>query len=204
MSAPPANGRNHDLAGDVANALLRGRVPLDDALPRLPEKPGLYAIHGSAAVWAELELGSPPDSRPLYVGKSESNLYTRDVATHFGNGRTGSSTVRRSFAALLHDRLDLRGVPRNQDRPERCANYGLTEEHDRRLTQWMRSSLELAIWERDEPTALDDLETRVLTRLLPPVNISKVKTPWRQQVRTARRVMAGEARAWARARGFEC
>jgi hypothetical protein len=58
------NGGNDDLASDVANALLRARVPLDDALHGLPEKPGLYAIHGSAAVWAELELGTPPDSRP--------------------------------------------------------------------------------------------------------------------------------------------
>lgn len=204
MSAPPISSRNVDLASDVANALLRARVSLDHALPSLPETPGLYAIHGSTAVWAELELETPPDSRPLYVGKSESNLYTRDVVTHFGNGRTGSSTVRRSFAALLHDSLDLRGVPRNPDRPERCANFGLTDEHDRRLTQWMRSRLELAIWERDEPTSLDDLETRVLNRLLPPVNISKVRTPWSQQVRKARRVMAAEARAWARARGFEC
>ncbi|MDP8928180.1 MAG: hypothetical protein M3O70_06280 [Actinomycetota bacterium] len=66
------------------------------------------------------------------------------------------------------------------------------------------SSLELAIWERNQSVALDALETLVLRALSPPLNIAKVSTRWSHQVREARKVMAAEARAWARARGFDC
>jgi len=69
----------------------------------VPAAPGLYAIYGNGDVWEELGLGDPPDGRPLYVGKAEDSLASRDLKTHLGNGRTGSSTVRRSFAALLRD-----------------------------------------------------------------------------------------------------
>jgi hypothetical protein len=64
----------------------------------VPGRPGLYAIYGGATTWNELGLGEPPDGRPLYIGKAEDSLVTRDLKTHFGDGRTGQSTVRRSFA----------------------------------------------------------------------------------------------------------
>ena len=143
------SGASEEAVREVVRVLMTHRVLLADELPRLPRAPGLYAVHGSAATWTALNLGEPPDDRPLYVGKSESSLHSRDVMTHFGNGRTGSSTVRRSFAALLRQRLDLRGVPRNRAAPERCANYGLTPEHDTLLTQWMRSHLQLAVWPKE-------------------------------------------------------
>lgn len=177
-----------DVADMVLRALAGPRVVLADALPALPANAGLYAVHGSPRVWLQLELGPPPDDRPLYVGKSESSLHNRDVTTHFGNGRTGSSTVRRSFAALLHDTLGLRGVPRNREAPERCANYGLSEAHDAELTRWMRSNLKLSVWERNQSVALNDLETLVLRALSPPLNITKVSTRWSHQVREARKV----------------
>jgi hypothetical protein len=43
---------------------------------------------------------------------------------------------------------------------------------------------------------LDEVETAVLECLLPPLNIDKVRTPWRQQVRSGRQRMAAEARLW--------
>lgn len=188
----------------VLAALAGPGVGLAEAMPQLPTGPGLYAVHGHAEVWQALSLGLPPDGRPLYVGKSESSLHAREVATHFGDGRTGSSTVRRSFAALLHDSLGLRGVPRNRDRPERCAKYGLVEEHDAALTRWMRERLQLSAWPKDRTVSLEDLETDALQELLPPVNLAKVVTTWKPLVKDARRRMAAEARMWARERGFDC
>lgn len=205
MSASPfLSGLSRNEIGEVVRALAGPRIGLAEPLPELPGTPGLYAVHGSASAWREFGLGDPPDDRPLYVGKSESSLQSRDVSTHFGDGRTGSSTVRRSFAALLHDTLGLRGVPRNRETPERCANYGLVEQHDTALTRWMRTHLELAVWEKDRAVVLDELETDVLGQLLPPVNLAKIATPWKQQVGDARKVMTAEARAWARERGFDC
>ena len=71
-------------------------------------------------------LNGPPDDRPLHVGKAEDSLLTREIKTHFGDGRTGSSTVRRSFAALLAHTLDLQGLPRNSAKPGYFSNYGLS------------------------------------------------------------------------------
>lgn len=149
-------------------------------------------------MWLELRLGEPPDDRPLYLGKSESSLARRDLRTHFADGRTGSSTVRRSFAALLRDSEGFRGLPRNPERPERPANFGLAEADDARLTAWMRSKLELACWPKPADATLAEVERECLAVLRPPLNLTSVQTPWTAQVMSARRLMADDARAWIR------
>lgn len=107
----------------ILSALAGPGLPIPAASVVVPDAPGLYAIHGGAFVWKELGLGRKPDGRPLYVGKAESSLLARDLRQHFADGRTGSSTLRRSFAALLHDRLELHGIPRNPAKPAYFANY---------------------------------------------------------------------------------
>jgi hypothetical protein len=99
--------------------------------------------------------------------------------SNFRNGRTGSSTVRRSF-----------------------ANYGLSREHDERLTAWMRTNLELAVWPKpEECDSLLQVELVLLGELLPPLNLKDVTTPWTAQLKTARAAMATQARIWAERAG---
>lgn len=183
---------------EPARAALQRPRRLAEAEDSVPGQPGLYTIHGDATVWRELGLGEPPDGRPLYIGKAESSLLVRDVRTHFGDGRTGSSTLRRSFAALLHDSLGLRGRPRNPNNPERPANYGLSPEHDAKLTQWMRERLALATWARpsDCTVPLVTLEDALIDELQPPLNLTGSATAWGARIKEARAVMASEARAW--------
>ncbi len=165
-------------------------------LSRVPSAPGLYAVHGDRSVWQQLDVGSPPDERPLYVGKAEKSLATRDVRTHFTSGKTGSSTLRRSLAALLRQRLDLHACPRNLNKPDGSANYALERDSDDRLTDWMIRNLSLAVWTSSESAVLDDLETAVLAKVRPPLNLMKVSTQWTNDIRRARGVLAVEARAW--------
>jgi hypothetical protein len=73
--------------------------------------------------------------------------------------------------------------------------YGLSVEHDDDLSQWMARRLRLALWPQSG-AKLAMIETAVLIELVPPLNIQKVVTPWRRQVKTARAVLAREARAW--------
>jgi hypothetical protein len=183
---------------EASDALAQPR-PLTAADRAVPARPGLYAIYGGVEAWNELGLGEPPDGRPLYIGKAEDSLVTRDLKTHFGDGRTGQSTVRRSFAALLHDTLGLRGMPRNPTSPAYFSNYGLSADHDTALTRWMRDQLQLAVWPKpsDSTLSLGRVETAMLIELLPPLNLQGVITPWTAQVKAARAVMAREARAWA-------
>ena len=180
----------------IIDALSSPRVPLAASLPTLPPKPGLYAIWPDRESSADLGLDDLPESIPLYVGKAEDSIVTRDINTHFCVGRTGSSTVRRSFAALLRERLDLRGMPRNPSKPGYFANYGLSSRDDEKLTAWMRSHLQLAIWIADGERKLEDVERDVLRFWQPPINIAGVTHRWRADVRQARKAMADQARAW--------
>lgn len=170
--------------------------PIAKAAEHVPRRPGLYAIHAGPKVWLELALGEPPDERPLYLGKAEASLVSRDLDTHLGDGRTGSSTVRRSFAAMLREQLGLEGRPRNPAKPERPSNYGLSPAHDRKLTGWMRDKLSLATWPKPNncPFALVDIEHGLLLMLKPPLNLAGVVTPWTSTVKAARKVMADQAR----------
>ena len=44
--------------------------------------------------------------------------------------------------------------------------------------------------------ALDAVESAVLERIRPPLNLNKVLTPWRDAVKAARKRMADDARGW--------
>jgi hypothetical protein len=157
-------------------------------------------------VWEELGLGAPPDVRPLYLGKAEASLAGRDVSTHFGyvrEGRrtsvTGYSTLRRSLAALLRDVRGFRAQPRSVAKPGHYASYGLSSAQDEELSAWMRERLRLSCWEMSHEIAVPELglvERAVFRRLLPPLNLADIVTPWRPRVVAARQAMTAEARAW--------
>ena len=110
-------------------------------------------------------------------------------------GKTGSSTVRRSLAALLADELELVAVPRNLNKPDASANFALDPASDARLSTWMEHHLRLATWVKPEGTVLGDVETAVVLRLRPPLNLDKVGET-RDRLRRARRRLADSARAW--------
>jgi hypothetical protein len=189
------------LASQAVDSLSGTHYAIADAIDHVPSKPGLYAVYADPETWQELNLEIRVGC-PLYVGKAEESLQSRDIRTHFATGRTGSSTVRRSFAALLPDPLGLRGVPRNMASPERPANFGLVADGDQRLTAWMQKNLFLAYWAKPATeVALDDIETAVIKMWQPPLNLVKVdqRLP---ALSHARRVMADDARTWARERSL--
>ena len=183
------------LLPEAVAALVGVRHARVDALERTPRKPGLYAFSGDEVAWRQLGLTPAFRDQPLYVGKAEKSLSGRDVGTHFATGKTGSSTVRRSLAALLVDDLHLVAVPRNLAKPDGSANFARASASDRRLSEWMDARLTLATWVTPDGAELDEIETLVLRQLQPPLNLDKVGQP-RQRLRSARRRMADAARAW--------
>jgi len=185
-------------------ALSGPRHTVLDATGNLADGAGLYAIYGDADSWSQLGLGQAPANAALYVGRAEDNLVTRELQTHFRTGRTGGSTVRRTFAALLRDHLALRGIPRNQTKPEHLADFALSEEQDALLTGWMTAHLEIAVWPKPpECKVLGDVEVAVLKRWGPPLNLRDTRSTWGARVTAARKLMAGDARTWARERGHK-
>ncbi|PKI89876.1 hypothetical protein CW368_11975 [Actinomycetales bacterium SN12] len=190
-----------DLAAAAVAVLNGERWAITNAAQHVPARPGLYAIYGDERAWRDLQLEPVPDM-PLYVGKAEESLVSRDLNGHFATSpsstpRTGGSTVRRSFAALLRESLDLHGVPRNLAKPERFSNYGLASGGDARLNEWMHSRLTLAVWPAPTgmPVPLGDVETAVIVRFTPPINLDK--NPGKlARLSAARAAMAAEAAAW--------
>ena len=180
---------------EAIESLTGARMTHGDALRLVPRRPGLYAFYGDDRACLDLGFDGAGHDQPLYVGKAETSLNGRDVGTHFSAGKTGSSTVRRSLAALLVDQLALVAVPRNLAKPDRSANFGLDAASEVRLSRWMEQRLSLAIWMKPEGAVLDSVETEVLRRLRPPLNLDKVGES-RQRLRVARKRMADVARAW--------
>ncbi|WP_210505475.1 GIY-YIG nuclease family protein [Naasia sp. SYSU D00057] len=183
----------------IENALRTLAAPghrIADAFDHVPNVPGLYAVHADGEVWRELQLEPRSGSFPLYVGKAEDSLASRDLRTHFSAGRTGSSTLRRSLAALLRRSLELCATPRNPAKPGHFANYTLTSEGEARLTEWMRDHLTLSVWAKPDLVRLRDIEVAVLRAWQPPLNLTDVAEPSRY-LKTQRAAMAAEAREWA-------
>jgi hypothetical protein len=186
------------LACEALTALSKKGWPVTQARAHVRPVPGLYAIYGDAEAWSDLGL-DPQQGRALYVGKSEDDLVRRELDTHFAadptkKTRTGSSTVRRSLAALLRDTLNLHAVPRNPDNPGHFSKYGLTPDGDARLTAWMHERLSLTVWERPVRITqpLLDIEVAIIHHWIPPLNIKDNPRPL-PRLRLAREAMTREA-----------
>jgi hypothetical protein len=172
------------------------RWPISELAHYLEPVPGLYAVFGTDTAWKQLGLSPSNGAGPLYVGKAEESFVSRDLRTHFSSGKTGQSTIRRSFAALLRDSVGFRGVPRNPERPGHFANYGLTIGDDAKLTEWMWGRLSLAVWPARPGSALKKVERGVVILLDPPLNIEYLPRPTRRDLSSARKAMADDARRW--------
>ncbi len=135
------------------------------------EQPGLYSwwVDEPGAHELSTGLGERVDSGRIYAGQAgarrgqtanESTIRSRIRGNHLGGSIRGS-TFRLTLAAALFRPLDLRLVrPRRLERPS---------EH--RLTDWMHSHLEVAVFPFAGREALRDLEDQVLDRLDPPLNL---------------------------------
>jgi hypothetical protein len=194
-----------DLLGDHVNdakqALRADPFPVTSA-ERMPTCPGLYAVWSNEKTWSELGLEWRGPLTPLYVGKAEDSLRRREVDTHFAAGsssasKTGSSTVRRSFAALLAPSLGFRAIPRNVEKPGHFPNYALRSDDDLRLTTWMHEHLLLSAWVKPaELTApLRLLEALIIREWDPPINIQGAASS-RVALKAARSVLSAQARSW--------
>ena len=61
----------------------------------------------------------------------------------------------------------------------------------------MAEHLRLAVWPSPTGDVLADVETAVLQVLMPPLNLSRVATPWKPMISSARQQMAAVAASWS-------
>lgn len=153
---------------DVVAALRGLPVPLVEAAAAVPAAPGLYAWWGRFGALPGISgpRHETADLQLLYVGTapngtaSQATLRSRVVGDHI-RGTTGSSTLRRSLAALLSEQQGWRS--RWTIRPV------LVNADELRLSEWMRERLQLTWAEHPEPWTV---EAQVIAELEPPLNLA--------------------------------
>lgn len=109
----------------------------------------------------------------LYVGIA-TKLRSRLGQNHMR--RTGSSTLRRTLAGLLLDAEEFR--TRWTDR------VVLVDEDEARLTNWMETNLRVSWCEHPRPR---DVESAIIERLVPPLNLDHATGPARDRIKAARK-----------------
>lgn len=177
---------------DVTAALRSVPVPLAQVQRELPAAPGLYAWWGRFGALPGISGPRHPDAalQLLYVGiapngaASRATLRSRVVGDHI-RGTTGSSTLRRSLAALLSEQQGWRS--RWTTRPV------LVNADELRLSEWMGEKLRLTWAEHPEPWTV---EAQVIAELEPPLNQADNQShPLYPFVRDARKRWREAARA---------
>jgi hypothetical protein len=141
--------------------------PIADA--PLPQRPGLYKVLlADAEGFADTCLTALETGALLYIGKAEKSLEGRDVRQHLSSERTGSSTLRRSLGAVLHDRLCLKARPRSDGR---ISNYRFDPEGEQHLTAWMLKYLSVSWLECASAAEAKAGEPALISELAPALNI---------------------------------
>ncbi len=159
---------------DVVKELVSKRERYTD-IREFSSRPGIYAVFCNLS-----EIPNLPyllrDTDIIYIGKTESSQESRDADTHFADGMTGSSTLRRSLGALLRETLDLRPIPRNASPnvKKKQSYFKFDPESETRLTRWMQENLSLSFHEFDGSAAqLEEFETGIIKTVVPLLNIAK-------------------------------
>ena len=192
---------NQSLAASAASRL-NVSSPALGTIGSVPTGPGLYSLSTSreSAIadlgLKELQPDEPFTARILYLGKAEDSIAKRLAGTHFTTGKTGHSTVRRTFGALLGlsaiTRPSTIASPTRKQLMTMTANFAFTRDDDSRLSDWMLANLEIRAFEAVVPW-LGDLERAVGAALRPPLD-QELKplwtpNPWRSSVASARERM---------------
>lgn len=158
---------------------------LDETPDRIPAKdwpgqltalgdPGLYSwwVDEKGAADLSAGLGEPIRTGRIYAGltgatkwpsgkSGSATLGSRIGSNHLG-GRIRSSTFRLTLAASLRDSLEL-----EVEGPKKLA-----PDSEVRLSEWIRTHLSVAVHPFRDADALEDLESKVLQILNPPLNLA--------------------------------
>ncbi len=145
-------------------------------------------------------VSATPTTRVRCTSASPSRTSRTETSGPICDGRTGSSTVRRSFAALLRERLGLHAQPRDPAKPDHFDRYALSPADDAMLTGWMHEHLTIAVWaSHGNPLPLAEIEKQILKAWSPPLNLTHVyPTRLTALVKAARSTMPTKHEAYKR------
>jgi hypothetical protein len=161
------------MSDDLQTILTRFQkfTPNRDDVSNIPKLPGNYIICliEGTALPREL-IGIKPvmikfsGLDVIYTGVSN-NLRARDFNQHFDGNNAGRSTLRKSLGCLF----DYPQIPRDKNQPDN-GKTKFSEKNEELLSQWMHSNLVFFFYPNN---SYDELETRLINYLNPPLNLSK-------------------------------
>jgi len=159
---------------DIILHLIRNAKPFLK-IDSFSDQPGIYAFFFFGKKFP-IDDYTPKQGEIVYIGKTESSQKKRDADTHFTTGKTGSSTVRKSFGSLILESLQLKPIPRGQsDIDAGCtSHFKFDQESEERLTIWMKDNLGLSFYEyKGNVKDIEVLETNLIQKVIPVINIDK-------------------------------
>lgn len=178
--------------------LLNLELPVDELVssrsrPLTAQPPALSGLY---AIFLREESEIPGiASRPrgiVYIGKS-ANLGQREFDTHFADGGTGVSTLRRSLGALLREELNLAAAaPIAAESAPNAKHFGFDTAGEKRLTAWMIENLEVGFCPA-APERIEEIEKDLIAELEPVFNLTGWDHPNRGEIERLRKVCADEA-----------
>ncbi len=173
---------------EILAFLRKERMPFNE-IKAFSLKPGIYAMFFMGDEFPVPGV-KPENDEIIYLGKTESSSDSRDKKTHFADGKTGSSTLRRTLGAFLMDQLELVPIPRNKSdfAKKRYTHYKFNDFSETRLTIWMKENIGMSFFEYPEPPkVIDHLETQLINICKPLLNLSKNPTnPYLQTIKAKR------------------
>jgi hypothetical protein len=144
-------------------------------ITQFSDQPGIYALFFTGKSFP-LKNCQPKSDEVIYIGKTESSQKSRDRDTHFKTGKTGSSTLRRSFGAMLREELNLMPIPRNDSdfKKGRTSHFKFDQASEEKLTEWMQDNLALSFYPFSKLLKeIDELESQLISALVPLLNIDR-------------------------------
>lgn len=155
--------------------------------------PGVYALLIDPDDLAALDPLTIAEDGLVYVGMTADKAGERN---HFALEHSGFSSPRRSLGALLKNKLPLRACRRAPGLSDsNWKNYRFTGAGENALTQWMNERLSMnhvpLSGDKDD---IEEVETQVIARLQPPMNLKKWRNPQKKMVEELRKICRDEAR----------
>lgn len=162
--------------------------PLDDAGKSIPAVPGNYLvtirdIKALPTLGYKLVTQQFRGQELIYTGITEGSLYRRIWKNHI-ESHAGSSTLRLTLGCLFGYTL----IHRDKKNPNN-GHVRFSTEDERALRRWMKENLVFHYLPNDRPKVL---ETELIARFNPPLNLSENANPVNRDFRAAVSVLRGQ------------
>ena len=162
--------------------------PLTDAGKSIPAVPGNYLVT-IRDIKALPTLGYKLVTQPfrgqelIYTGITEGSLYRRIWKNHIGS-HAGSSTLRLTLGCLFGYTL----IPRDKKNPNN-GHVRFNTDDERDLRRWMKENLIFHYMPNGVPKAL---ETELIARFNPPLNLLENDNPMNRDFLTTISALRGQ------------